>query len=389
MKPASILLAALSTPLVLPAGAAGHDRRAFDTSPSAARATRPKVILDNDWSSVAFLPILQALNAGWEVVGVLSDTSDSWALQTGLHALAALELGNLSCIPVYRGADYPILNTPELLQSWEDVHGRLPWQGAFKPQNATEEAAGSNPSSGDPNRIVPEAFIEGYPNTTTFASDMSAAEFLVQQVRKSPGEISIFSGGALTNIALATRLDANFAKNTNGLVIMGGYLDANLLQTTGSNLLADLQSDINLKIDPEAAKMALTADFPDITVVSNAANSVFASQDFLDDVVSVSTPYTELMHRATDLDLPYWDETAAAVLFDPAVVTNRTRFYLDVDTSFASPTYGNIHAYQKALAPRAQKLQEVTFVVGVDGDAVLKQIRESAQYPPDCAAGLY
>lgn len=33
------------------------------------------------------------------------------------HALATLEVGNLSCIPVHKGADYPILNTPELFQT--------------------------------------------------------------------------------------------------------------------------------------------------------------------------------------------------------------------------------------------------------------------------------
>lgn len=33
------------------------------------------------------------------------------------HALATLEIGNLSCIPVHKGADYPLLNTPELFQT--------------------------------------------------------------------------------------------------------------------------------------------------------------------------------------------------------------------------------------------------------------------------------
>lgn len=33
------------------------------------------------------------------------------------HALATLEVGNLSCIPVHKGADYPLLNTPELFQT--------------------------------------------------------------------------------------------------------------------------------------------------------------------------------------------------------------------------------------------------------------------------------
>jgi inosine-uridine nucleoside N-ribohydrolase len=79
--------------------------------------TKPKVILDNDWGTAGFIPYLMALDAGWEVLGLVSDTANSWALQTGLHALSTLEVGNLSCIPVHKGADYPLLNTPELFQT--------------------------------------------------------------------------------------------------------------------------------------------------------------------------------------------------------------------------------------------------------------------------------
>lgn len=87
-----------------------------------------KIILDNDWSTAGFIPYLLALDAGWDVLGLAGDTGDSWALQTSLHGLATLEVGNLSsCIPVYKGSDYPLVNTPELFQTWEDLHGDLPW----------------------------------------------------------------------------------------------------------------------------------------------------------------------------------------------------------------------------------------------------------------------
>jgi inosine-uridine nucleoside N-ribohydrolase len=348
---------------------------------------RPKVILDNDWSSTGFIPYLQALKAGWEVVGLISDTSDSWSLQCGMHALATLEIGNLDCIPVYRGADYPILRRPESFSVWEMMHGVLPWQGAFASENTTNELLGNNPTSGNPDRIVRSAFIEGYPNTT-FASDISGAEFLVQQVRKFPGQISIYSAGALTNIALAVRMDPSFAKNAKELVIMGGYVDVNLLQTTGSVLLADLQSDINLIIDPEGAKMALSADWRNITIVSNAANQVMSTQDFLEEVHQVKTPYSELMFNHYGTEFPFWDETAAAVMLEPSIVRNSTRFYVDVDTSFGSPNYGNIRAYQQALAPRGQQLQEVNFVIEIDGDALKRRIKESVQYSPAVCPGF-
>ena len=67
---------------------------------------RCRRILDNDWSSTGFIPYLIALNANMTVLGLTGNTADSWALQCTLHALATLEHGNLSCIPVALGQPY-------------------------------------------------------------------------------------------------------------------------------------------------------------------------------------------------------------------------------------------------------------------------------------------
>lgn len=82
------------------------------STPSYGNEARRKVILDNDFGFVAFLPILQALHAGWNILGIASSTGNTWALQSGLHALALLEIGGLDYIPVYKGSDYPLLNHP-------------------------------------------------------------------------------------------------------------------------------------------------------------------------------------------------------------------------------------------------------------------------------------
>ncbi|KAI0474176.1 Inosine/uridine-preferring nucleoside hydrolase domain-containing protein [Xylariaceae sp. FL0804] len=382
MQLSTLLLGATA---LLTAGALAspvHQRRNGSSS------ARPKVIMDNDWNTDSFLEYLVAMDAGWDVLGLTSCTADTWALQSGLHALATLDVGGLAgCVPVYRGADYPLLNTPELFQAWEAVHGKLAWEGAFAAENATAEAEGSDPTSGDPDRVVRAAFPEGVPNTT-FAGDdgaTSAAEFMVAQVRRHPGEVSIWAAGALTNVALAVRMDASFARNARQLVIMGGYIDDNLLQTTGSVTQADISSDINLMIDPEAAKIALTAAFPNITVVGNAANQVFPTRAWLDEAAGVAGAYTALLNRTYTLEFPFWDPASVAVLVEPEIVTNATRFYLDVDTSYASPSYGNIHAYQEALAPAAQRLVEVRYPHELDGERVKEMIMHAVQYPPTCA----
>lgn len=139
----------------------------------------------------------------------------------------------MSCIPVYYGSTYPLINTYERFQAWEAIHGDLPWQGVFAPYNATAEATGSDPTGNAnyANRIAASAFLEGYPNTTA-VSGKSAAQFMVEQVRKYPGQVSIYAAGAMTNVALAVRLDEEFASLAKELVIMGGYVDVNMYQVS-------------------------------------------------------------------------------------------------------------------------------------------------------------
>ncbi|KAB8067625.1 Inosine/uridine-preferring nucleoside hydrolase domain-containing protein [Aspergillus leporis] len=338
-------------------------------------------ILDNDWGAVGFLPFLIALKNDVEVLGLVSDTANSWQRQCAYHALANLEVGNLSCIPVYAGATYPLINTPERFQAWEAIHGKLPWEGAFALENATAEALGKDPTSGDPNRIVQSAFIEGFP-TTEVNRSTSAVNFMVEMVRKYPHQVSIYSAGALTNVALAVRTDPEFASLAKELVIMGGYLDVNMLQVTGDHQQANINFDINLMIDPEAAKIALNADFPDIIIAGNVANQVQSTQEFLDEVYTVKNDYTELFHDHYGTEFPFWDETAAALMVDRSLATNTTTAYIDVDISYGSPSYGNIHVYQDRLKPPG--LRNVTYVNHIDGEKLKDMMKQAMWEPPTC-----
>jgi inosine-uridine nucleoside N-ribohydrolase len=75
-------------------------------------------------------------------------------------------------------------------------------------------------------------------------------------------------------------------------------------------------------VDPEAAKIALSAAFPKITLIGNAANLLISTQDFLDEIYEVKNPYSELVRAYYGTGLPFWDETAAAVMVDPSIVTD-------------------------------------------------------------------
>lgn len=60
---------------------------------------------------------------------------------------------------------------------------------------------------------------------------------MIESVHKYPGQVSIYAAGALTSIALAVRMDDEFASLAKELVIMGGYVDVNMLQVDPTILL--------------------------------------------------------------------------------------------------------------------------------------------------------
>jgi inosine-uridine nucleoside N-ribohydrolase len=68
-----------------------------------------------------------------------------------------------------------------------------------------------------------------------------------------------------------------------------------------------LYSDIILKVDPEAARIAQTADFPNIVVVGNVASTVLTTEEYLDELYEVKNPYTELLHVYFGSTFAFWD----------------------------------------------------------------------------------
>ncbi|KAJ9651567.1 hypothetical protein H2198_009153 [Neophaeococcomyces mojaviensis] len=345
------------------------------------------LILDNDWGPADFTQILMTLaSTSYTLLGLTSNTANTWSLQTALHAVRSLQLGNLTnCIPVHQGASYPLLTTPSTFQLWQSLHGPLPYAGVMAPQNLTAQGLGSDPTSGDPNTINPTAFVGGMAPNTSLLASRDAAYFMIDSVRKHPGQVTIYAGGALTNIALAIRLDPNFARNAKQLVVMGGYIDRTLYQATGTLLEADINSDINLKIDPEASKIALTADWPNITLVGNAANSVFLNASDYAEISSVNNSFTEAFVARYFPVLPLWDVTALAVLLEPSIVTNSTEFFVDVDVSWYSPYYGEIRAYQEALLAMGQTLRSVRYPYSVDVERIKTMVKQAIMRPGSCA----
>ena len=67
----------------------------------------------------------------------------------------------------------------------------------------------------------------------------------------------------------------------------------------------------------------LTADFPEITIVGNVANVLLPTADYLAEIAEVENVFSLLTKAHYPLfGLPFWDETAAAIMVDPSIVTD-------------------------------------------------------------------
>ena len=184
----------------------------------------------------------------------------------------------------------------------------------------------------------------------------------------------------MTNIAAAIRLDSTFARNAKELVLMGGYVDLNLYQLQ-SGRAQDIGSDINFLVDPEAAHIAVTALFPSITVAGNVANQQYLSQSMLDRITSHDNAYARLM-KGYDITLPLWDETAAAIIAFPDLVTSQVKAYMDVNTAFDCPDLGRTHLWSKEFTP--SHTREVNYILGINQTAFFQLVEQALIKPPSC-----
>lgn len=79
---------------------------------------------------------------------------------------------------------------------------------------------------------------------------MTAAQYLVEQVRKDPGVLTVVGIGPATNLALAVGLDPAFASNVAEIVLMAGSA------TTYAENVTPV-GDFNAFVDPEALAVVL------------------------------------------------------------------------------------------------------------------------------------
>ncbi len=157
--------------------------------------------------------------------------------------------------------------------------------------------------------------------------DISAAQFIIEQLRAHPGEITLAPVGPLTNIALALRLEPRISEWVDEVVLMGGNALA-----PGN---ASPAGEANIRNDPEAADLVFGADWQVTMVGLDVTLRVHMTPEHIAEYATHGNPMSDhivkvLPHYRNYFESVYeaegifvHDSSAIAYILDPSLFSVR------------------------------------------------------------------
>ncbi len=307
---------------------------------SASAQQRRKVIINQDCSGPGgsnmqtLLTLIQS--PAVEVLGITVVSGNQWRDEEVAHTLRLLELIGRADIPVVPGAVFPLVHRRKQAQLWQATYGKVAFAGAWDDRWWHEH------------EVIPK-LLEGEPKTK--ASDEDAAHFLIRMVHKYPHEVTIYEGGPMTNLALATAIDPHFAELAAGLVFMGGCLNP---QTDDPEFKSDPRHEFNFWFDPEAARSVLAAPWKkmvctpvDISIKTKITDAMVAE---ISKSNSAAAQYVVKYFMKDQGGSYMWDELAAAAWLDPTLITKKENLYMSVNIDQGA-AYGDTLTWTDKDAP--------------------------------------
>lgn len=302
-------------------------------------SAKEKVIVDVDMGelnddAIAMFMLIQSGEV--DVLGVTVVAGNTWVEEGVAYALRQLELIGRSDIPVVPGAVEPLMGSRQAsLTAEQRLYGNVEYMGAY---------ARSRPNS---YRELASAPYQGYPVTEPL--NQHAVDFIIEQVKRYPGEVTLFVLGPATNIALAVRKAPEIVPLIKRVIYMGGAIDV-----PGNTSPA---AEFNWWFDPEAAKIALRTPFKEqIIVPLDIAERVYYTKEIYDRIASAEE--TPLVKMFKDLHGPrfaqnpeyrsfVWDALTSAIFLRPEIATRIEERYIDIDTNYG-PNYGRSIGYHES-----------------------------------------
>jgi purine nucleosidase len=264
---------------------------------------KKKVILDVDTGVDDALGILLAIRSGeMDVLGITTANGNVSLDQATQNTCKLLQLLEVEEIPVIKGAAKPLLRGSFFEHR---VHGEDGIGGALRDMPIRKKAS------------------EGY-----------APDFIVDQVRQHPGEVTLVMTAPLTNLALAVLKYPQLIRDVKEVIVMGG-----VVQGFGN---VTPVAEYNMYVDPEAAKTVFQAGFPSLTLVGlDVTRRALLTEEHIKQLGN--SPIAQYVKESTaDYMKRYYERNGirACALHDPLAVGVALRkelvttqpYYVDVET---------------------------------------------------------
>jgi purine nucleosidase len=335
--------------------------------------SRRKIIINQDCSGPGgsnmqtLLVLIQSSQV--EVLGITVVTGNQWRDEEVAHTLRLLEIIGRTEIPVLPGAVFPLVRTAEEAREWQDLYGKVGDAGAWDPRWWHEPF------------VIPE-LPEGAPHTKPSSED--AAHFLVRMVHKFPHEVTIYEGGPMTNLAVATAIDPEFPELAQELVFMGGSLHP---QTDNPEFSNTPRHEFNFWLDPEAANKVLRAPWKKITATTvDISIKTKLTPEMIREISAASSPLAKYVAKyfQPGVGSDYmWDELAATAWLDPSIITKRDAVYMAVDINHGA-AYGNTLTWSAKDRPKLP-VREVEVLVDLDREKFYREFIDLMTRPTPLA----
>ena len=268
------------------------------------------VIFDTDFvmppgdDGMALLLALQSPEL--DILGITTVAGNDSLERATSDVLRLLEIAGRGDIPVFRGADLPLVHRKSdfAVESY----------GRWYSDDAPPEPPGGFAKK--------KAEAEG------------AVDFMVRTVLERPQEVTLLAIGPLTNVAQAISKEPRFRDRVKELVIMGGAVA--LLPDGAGNITPN--AEFNFWVDPEAAHATLRSGIPVFLSPLNVSRKTALTKPWFEKMVATETPITALLqetmgpHFEAQPDGVWlmYDQVAVASLIDRTLVSTE-RLVVDVD----------------------------------------------------------
>lgn len=324
-----------------------------------------KVIFDTDnetdWfgdDSFALLLLLQADAAGYlDLIGVTSAAANVTVAESTTANLNMLEAADRGDIPVAIGTDIPIMGLHD-----DDTIAA----NGLKRINCMKQVLEYGDSISYDNLGELEEYAWGYSSLKPV--EESAWEFMIEQVHKYPGQVTIMAVGACTNVAMAIMEDPTFAENTAGIYYMGGAIDV-----PGNDTPC---AERNWYYDPESVDICLQADWPLQVIVPNdisynqkltydRINLIMNAGDNALTKMVRENAFAKRFENNPDYQESLWDAQVPGIFMCPDFITETDKRDVAIVTDM-NYAYGESVAWAEGTGPAKSATCQIVY--NVDGD---------------------